>query len=240
MSLDIEGLERSVVAAVSPPEVLEIGGWLVPLADGPIGRAKSAVPLRHDVGPDLVDEIVAAYRARGLSPAFRLAEVPALDSVRKAVARHGLTGQQPTVMKLGDAGRMGAFSDAPARLLTRPDDAWTAVFMGEGFDPAEGSQRVAALSRSPGALYGAAGEGGATSAVGVATVVDGWGGVHGMRTAPAHRGHGYAGAILGAFGRALAAQGVARVVLQVEEPNPARRIYRRAGFEALWTYRYWR
>lgn len=237
---EIEALERDVVAAVAPPQVLEIGGWLIPMDAGTIGRAKSAVPLGHDVGPGAVDEIVDAYRARGFKPAFRLADVPELDAVRAAVARHGLTGQQPTVMKLGTAAGLAAMSEGPARLLERPDEAWAAVFTGEGFDPADGAHRVAALARSPRALYGAAGEAGATHAVGVATVGAAWGGIHGMRTAPAHRGRGHAGAILGAFGRALAARGADRVVLQVEEANPARRIYRRAGFSPAWTYRYWR
>ena len=45
---DIAVLERDTVAAVAPPEILEIGGWLAPLDNGTIGRAKSAVPLSHD------------------------------------------------------------------------------------------------------------------------------------------------------------------------------------------------
>ncbi len=237
---NLEALERSVVGAVAPTQSVEIGGWLVPLQAGPIGRAKSAVPLSHDPDISAIDTIVAAFRTRSLSPAFRLADVPGLDAARDAVARHGLTGQQPTVMKLGEVAALAAFADGPALLLPRPDAAWSAVFMGEGFDPEEGRLRAETLSRSPNALYGAAGEGGATHAVGVATVVDGWAGIHGMRTAPAHRGRGHAAAILGAFGRALLGQGVERVVLQVEEANSARRIYRRAGFTPLWTYRYWR
>jgi GNAT superfamily N-acetyltransferase len=237
---EVEALERDVVAAVAPPQVLEIGGWLVPLDDGTIGRAKSAVPLSHELDAAAVDEIVEAYRSRGLPPAFRLADVPGLDAVRAAVARHGLAGQQPTVMKLGEAAGLAALSDGPARLLDRPDEAWGAVFLGEGFDPVDGAHRIAALSRSPGALYGAAGEGGGTHAVGVASFGAAWAGVHGMRTLPAHRGRGHAAAILGILGRAMAQRGMARAFLQVEEANPARRIYRRAGFTPAWTYRYWR
>ncbi|RAK69128.1 GNAT family N-acetyltransferase [Phenylobacterium kunshanense] len=236
----IESLERATVEAVAPPEVLEIGGWIVPFDHGTIGRAKSAAPLRHDLDAAAVGEIVAAYRARGLPPAFRIADVPAFDEVRAALSAHGLTGQQPTVMKVGDVAALAAFSDAPARVLDRPDEAWAAVFLGEGFDPADGAHRVAALSRSPGAVYGAAGEGGLTQAVGVASFGQGWAGIHGMRTAPAARGRGHAGAILAALGRAMRARGIGRVFLQVEEGNPARRIYRRAGFAPVWTYRYWR
>ena len=131
-------------------------------------------------------------------------------------------------------------SEASARILTQPDEAWAAVFLGDGFDPIDGAHRVAVLTRSPDAAYGAAGEGGATHAVGVASFGARWAGIHGMRTRPAQRGKGHASAILGALGREAAARGFSKVALQVEAANPARRIYRRAGFRELWTYRYWR
>ncbi|HZZ67498.1 MAG TPA: GNAT family N-acetyltransferase [Phenylobacterium sp.] len=233
-------LERDTVAAVAPPELLEIGGWLVPLDDGTIGRAKSAVPLRHDVGLDALGEIEDAYRRRGLKPAFRIADVPSLAPVCAELTRRGFAPQQPTIFKTGSVSRLAAFSDAPARVLETPDAAWAGVFLGDGFDPVDGVHRVAALTRSPGAIYGAAGQGGATHAVGVMSFGVQWVGIHGMRTAPAHRGHGHAGAILAALGRAALGRGRTQVFLQVEEANPARRIYRAAGFAPIWRYHYWR
>jgi GNAT superfamily N-acetyltransferase len=237
---DVERLERDTVAAVAPPEVLEIGGWLVPLDNGTIGRAKSAVPLRHDIGPDAIGEIEAVYRDRGLKPRFRIADVPSLDAVCAELSRRGFAPEQPTIFETGSIVQLAVFSEASARILDKPDDAWAAVFLGDGFDPADGAHRVAALTRSPGAIYGAAGAGGATQAVGVMSFGAAWAGVHGMRTAPAHRGQGLAAAILGAMGREARARGVEQVFLQVEEANPARRIYRKAGFSAAWRYHYWR
>ena len=236
----IEGLERDTVAAVAPPQVLEIAGWLVPLDNGTIGRAKSAAPLRHDLGAEAIGEIEAAYRDRGLDPAFRIADVPSLGQVCAELSRRGFTARQPTVFKTGSVAQLAAFSEGSARVLNEPDDAWSAVFLGDGFDPADGAHRVAALTRSPDAVYGAAGEGGATQAVGVMSFGAGWAGIHGMRTAPAHRGKGLASAILAALGRAARARGVDHVFLQVEEANPARAIYRRAGFTPVWRYHYWR
>lgn len=237
----IEALERDVVAAVAPPETLEIGGWLVPLDNGTIGRARSAAPLSHDLGPEALDAIEAAFAARGLPPAFRVAETPGLAAVREGLAARGFTPRQPTVFKIGSADRLAAFSEASVRILKQPDEAWAAVFLGEGFDPVDGAHRVAALTRSPDAVYGAAGEGGATQAVGVMSFGETWAGVHGMRTAPAHRSQGHASAILAALGRVAQARGMGKVALQVEAPNAAARaIYRRAGFTELWTYRYWR
>ena len=237
---ELERLERDVVAAVGPREVVEIDGWLAPLEAGTLGRAKSAVPLRHDLGPEAIEAVETAYRARGLPPAFRVADVPGLAAVQAELARCGYAPTQPTIFKLGDMDRLAAFSEASARILEQPDAAWTAVFLGEGFDSADGAYRVAALTRGPAAAYGAAGDGGATQAVGVVSFGEAWAGIHGMRTAPAHRGKGHAAAILAALGRESAARGLARVFLQVEEANPARRIYRRAGFEMAWRYHYWR
>ena len=237
---DLESLERATVEAVAPPEILEIGGWLVPLDNGAIGRAKSAVPLSHDLGPEALDEIEAAYRQRGLSAGFRVADIDALEPVRADLSRRGYAAQQPTVFKTGLVSELAMFTEASATILTTPDDAWAAIFVGEGFDPVDGANRVAALARSPDALYAAAGEGGETQAVGVMTFGHGWAGFHGMRTALAHRGKGLASNILAALGQAARARGVERVFLQVEEGNPARRLYRKAGFTQAWRYRYWR
>ena len=237
---EIAVLERDTVAAVAPPETLEIGGWLVPLDNGTIGRAKSAVPLRHDLGSGALDEIIDAYRSRGLKAGFRLADVASLEPVCAELTRRGFAPEQPTIFKTGSVAELAAFSEASARILDRPDEAWAGVFLGEGFDPADGAHRVKVLTRSPGAIYAAAGEGGATHAVGVMSFGDVWAGVHGMRTAPAQRGKGHASAILAAMGRVAQARGSDRVFLQVEEGNPARRIYRAAGFTPVWRYRYWR
>jgi GNAT superfamily N-acetyltransferase len=237
---DVESLERATVEGVAPPEVLEIDGWLLPFAEGGMGRAKSAVPLRHDIGPAALDEIEAAYRDRGLTPAFRLADVPALTPVRMALAARGYGANQPTVVKTGSVDELAASSDGPVTILDRPDEAWTGLFAGEGFDRADSLYRAEALARSPGAAFAAAGTDGETHAVGVMSFGHGWAGIHGMRTGPAHRGKGYAAAILAALGREAQTRRLARVYLDVEEANPARQIYRRAGFSMIWRYEYWR
>ena len=54
---DIDSLERSIVAAVAPERVVEIGGWLAPLDPGPITRAKSAVPLTHAADPEAIADV---------------------------------------------------------------------------------------------------------------------------------------------------------------------------------------
>jgi GNAT superfamily N-acetyltransferase len=237
---EIAALERDTVNAVAPPEVVEIGGWRAPFDNGTIGRAKSAVPLSHDIGPEAIGEIVTAYLDRGLKPAFRIADAPGLGAVTDELARRGFAPQQPTIFKTGSTAAMARLSDGPALLLSEPSEAWSAVFLGDGFDRNDSVHRIAALTRSPDAVYGAAGEGADIQAVGVMSFGASWAGVHGMRTAPAHRGKGLASRILATLGAAAQARGVERVFLQVEEANPARRIYRAAGFVQAWRYHYWR
>jgi GNAT superfamily N-acetyltransferase len=237
--VDIEGLERAIVAAVAPERVVEMGGWLVPLDGGAIGRAKSAVPLAHAADADAIADVEQIYRAMRLPPAFRLAETDGLAGARDELRRRGYAPHTPTIMKLGTAAGLAGMSAAPAELQAAPDAGWIATFTGDGFDPDEGAQRVRNLTRSPDVLFGAVRESERTVAVGVISFGRGWGGIHGMRTAPDQRRKGHAGRILAAFGRAAVARGIERAVLQVVEDNPARSLYRAAGFAQAWRYSYW-
>ena len=205
-----------------------------------MARARSAVPLSHQNGPKAVDAIEAAYWTEGMNPQFRLADGGGLASVHATLGKRGYESFQPTVVKLGDVETLARFRDHPAEVLERPDTAWGEVFLGDGFDPEEGALRVAALSRAPDALYAAMREDGRTVAVGVVAFGHGWAGIHGMRTARDREGRGLASQILAGLGRAIQDRGVTRVYLQVEEKNPARKLYRKAGFRPAWTYRYWR
>ena len=240
---DVEAIERATVAAVAPREALEIGGWLVALNDGTIRRAASAVPLSHELAadPGVIDQIEAAYAARGLAPAFRVADIPGLEGVRAELARRGYGSEQPTLVKVGGAaGMIAAARGAAAQVAQAPDAGWARVFTSEGFDEADGRHRVAALTRSPDAVYGGVSEGDLTLAVGVAAFGHGWASVHGMRTDASRRGEGLAGRVLAGLATAAQARGVERVFLQVEEGNAgARSLYRRAGFTQAWRYFYW-
>lgn len=242
-SADIEAIERATLAAVAPEEVLEIGGWLVGLDPGSIRRAASAVPLAHDLPADhdILDQIEAAYAARGLRPAFRLADAPGLEAVRAELTRRGYGFEQPTLVKVAPVSAVQAVTDLPpAEVAPRPDEAWAAVFLGEGFDPVDGAYRVKALSRSPGARFGMVRDGGRTIAVGCGAYDHGWASFHGMRTDLARRGEGLAGRVLAGLAGEARSRGIGRAFLQVEEKNaPARALYRRAGFDLAWRYFYW-
>lgn len=240
---EVEAIERATLAAVAPPQVLELGGWLAAFDGGTIGRSRSAVPLRHDlrVDEDILDRLEAAFDDNGVDPRFRVADGEGLADVHAALAARGYAATQATLVKTGAASGLAALSARPAETNSRPDEAWRAVFLGEGFDQVDGAFRAKALTRGQDAVYAQVRDGGRTVAVGVAAFSFGWASVHGMRTEKARRGEGLAGRVLAGLAQAALARGVERVFLQVEEANaPARALYRRAGLAPRWRYHYWR
>lgn len=242
-SNQIELIERATLAAVSPAVVEEIPGWLLGLDPGTVGRAHSAVPLQH-AAPDesLLSDIEGRYAARGLAPVFRLPQVASFEPLCAALTRRGYVAAQPTQVQTGSASAMthGA-SAADVTLAALPDEAWAAVFQGEGFDPVDAVSRVQLLSRAKDAAFASVRVNGNVVAVGVGSFSHGWASVHGMRTLPSHRGQGLARSILGALAGAAQARKIEPVFLQVDAANiGAQALYRRAGLTTAWTYAYWR
>ena len=241
--LDVESVERATVAAVAPREVEELPGWLVAYDSVTVNRARSAVPLRHDApNATVVAEIFDRYRQRGGEPNFRVPQLAAMDGIERELSRLRLSPQQPTQVLVASAHDVArASADNNVRIATEPDDAWAGVFLGEGFDPADGASRVATLKRAKGSLFAGIRAGDAVIAGGVLALGHGWASIHGMRTALAHRGQGLATRVLAALAREALKQGHDRIALQVEVANDtATRVYKRCGFELAWVYAYWR
>lgn len=252
-------IERATLDAVPPSEREEHGGWLLGLDAGTVWRAKSAAPLTH--GTDLlasVDTVVARYRSAGLKPCFRMPDVPELGPVQDRLNAQGLTPGESTHVQWIEAHHLDTAlaktrgiatpCDAPSSGATevqvvfqnQPDETWCAVFLGEGFDPVDGASRTQILKRAVHAHYASVQVQGVTVAVGMGSYSQGWASIHGMRTLPAWRGRGYALAIMSRLLAEGQRRQLDRVFLQVEGSNAhARAIYRRLGFQDLWTYRYW-
>jgi GNAT superfamily N-acetyltransferase len=241
---EIEAIERATIAAVAHDAHEVIGPWILGLRPGSIGRAHSAAPLTHTLVRDegLIARIEAAYRARSMSPVFRVPEVEGLSSLAAALTERGYVPTQPTQVMRADLARVAEVADpGPAMLAERLDEDWASVFLGEGFDPKDGAQRVAVLSNSPGAVFAAVRDGAGTHAVGVLSLSDEWASLHGMRTRRDRRGQGLAGQVVARLARAALERGTSKVFLQVETGNaPALALYGRAGFAPLWRYHYWR
>ena len=251
---DVEAIERATLAALAPQDVDEKPGWLLPFGAGTVGRAHSAVPLRHDASIQASDIAIITdrYRARGLRPSLRIAAVPALVHLDAALTAQGLKPTQPTLTCVARVADLlnATHTATAAEFSTSPSPAWSQVYLGEGFDAVDGASRVQALSRATGSLYAYSVDPHAVSlelgqprmvATGVGSYGHGWLGIHGMRTLATHRKQGHASRIL----RALALQAQARAMdwayLQVDETNLAAwRLYESLGFTLAWRYVYWR
>ena len=240
---DIASLERATLDAVAPLDRQEIDGWLLPFDHTTIGRATSAVPLRHrNLDSQHIAAMESLYAARGLRAAFRVADVPGLVGIHAELVQRGYQAQQPTLVQVGSVQQMRAVChQEPACVRTKPDHAWSSVYVAEGFDPVDGAHRVQALSRSSHVVYACVVESGQSVAAGTAAMSQGWCSIHGMRTLPGQRGRGLAARVMAGLANAAAERQLTRIFLQVEEGNDAAlALYRRAGFTTAWRYQYWR
>ena len=250
----VEDIERATLHAVSPDRLVALPRWLLPLDACSIGRTHAAVPLTHELTEADVGQIAAieaVYRTDCLAPMFRL---PRGDSaVHRSLRSRGYSEHDPTwVMRCTlntDSALLGGTGDAGSAVsvavATSASEDWAAVFLGPGFDAADGAARAAHLGRASGTrFYSARSDGGdvpdGLHAVGAACWLGDWVGIHGMRTLAALRGRGLARAILRRMAQDAWAAGQRQLFLQVGADNPARLLYQRLGFAHSWTYAYWR
>ena len=253
---DIESLERATLDAVCPAAQSELPGWLLPFDAADIGRARSAIPLRHQsLDIALLPAIEQQYRDHGLPPCFRIADTPGLHhwqerlqalGYRKTDAVHvqiaSLADMQAAADLSTAATRLGSARERPkVTLLDAPAHAWASVYTALGFDVADGALRVQLLSRSRFARFAYVQSAGASLAAGTACISRDWLSVHGMRTLPHAQGQGLGKSLLTAFVGLARQRGISRAFLQVEADNaPALYLYLRFGFATAWTYHYWK
>lgn len=240
---DIEAIERATLAAVPPQRLVQWDHWLLAFDDGTVGRCRSAVPLRHVAPrPDSLGQIEARYAAAGLPPVLRVPQAAQFDALRDQLQARGFRRSKPTLVQTGAVEQLAGAGTGGRHVLVEPTPSveWEQLFLGEGFDPVDGASRLAILRRGRDSVFASVREQGGTVAVGAACFSEGWCGVHGMRTLPAHRGRGLAGAVLSALAQEASARGIGRCFLQVQEDNePARSLYAARGFGTAWTYAYW-
>jgi len=241
---EVHAVERATLAAVPPQRLEQRAGWLLAFDDGTVGRCHSAVPLRHEApASGWLDEIGRRYAGAGLPAVLRVPELPVFDGFRQQLQARGFGQAKPTLVQTGRVAALAGHGPGgvEVQLANAPDAAWEAVFLGEGFDPVDGASRLAILRRARGSVFASARDGGRVVAVGCGSFDHGWCGIHGMRTAPAQRCRGLAGAVLAALAQAAAARGLQRCFLQVETRNEAARsLYAGRGLTTAWAYAYWR
>ena len=125
---DIASLERATLDAVAPLEVQEMQDWLLPLDRSTIGRAKSAVPLRHaGLSVDALDSIETAYLNWGIEARFRLADVPGLNNIHHGLRAKGYGPERPTLVQVGSVSALLALTaTSTAEVGTSPSARWAA------------------------------------------------------------------------------------------------------------------
>jgi ribosomal protein S18 acetylase RimI-like enzyme len=222
--------------------VQEIDGWLLPFDNSTIGRAKSAVPVRHHhIEAAQLQAIESLYATRGLQAAFRVADVAGLANVRAELTRLGYVAKQATLVQIGTVAQMRSIClETPAQVDDAATPTWAAVYVAEGFDPVDGAHRVQALSRGRHVVFASIQESEQPIAAGTASLSQGWASIHGMRTVVQARGRGMASRVLAGLADTARQRHLSRVFLQVEEDNaPALALYGRAGFSTAWRYHYW-
>lgn len=238
----ITRLERNTRDAVAPLAQAEIDGWLIAMDRSTIGRATSAVPLRHhSLQVSDLDRVAALYAEQQLPAVYRLPDLPALEPLFDALRRRGFAPSQPTLVQLARSADVAALNDQPAaRWSATPTAEWASVYVAPGFDPVDGQHRQRALSRGQHTVYASVVQNDKPLCAGTAVYSQGWASLHGLRTVPDARGRGLATDLMACLAREALQRGLTEMYLQVEEDNPAVSLYRRAGFATAWRYHYWR
>lgn len=239
----IEAIERATLDAVPPERLDTWDTWLLGLDHGTVARAHSAVPLVH-VPPraDALEQLDLRYRAAGLRTMLRLPDVAAFDALRSELSAGGFVPSKPTFVQTAalDAVLARAATGTDVVITAIAGRDWEHVFLGDGFDAADGASRLAILRRGTHSLFASVRQDGRTVAVGAACLSHGWCAIHAMRTLPAWRGNGFATGIVGALLASARDRGMKRTFLQVEQANAgAQALYARLGYATAWGCAYW-
>ncbi len=242
---DVEAIERATLNALPPLRRVEDDRWILSANRGVIGRANSIVTLKG--GTDSLDAKLARaigfYIAADVAPAFRVSAFSGPEGLIAALEARGFSPEQTTlVMTVATEEAAGALAAVvPAGLAEGPDADWRALFMGPGVSKAEGEERASALQRAGDTIFAQTRAADDVTAIGALSGLDGWAGIHGMRTAAAYRRHGLARRVLRALVDQAQTRGFDRLFLQVEAANfGAIELYRSIGFVEAYRYDYWR
>ncbi|MGY1638743.1 GNAT family N-acetyltransferase [Geodermatophilus sp. SYSU D00742] len=236
--LDVVGLERVAARGWRGTEEAGLGDWLLRAGGGFTGRANSLL-VAGDPGlalPVAVDAVTRWYRERDLRPC---AQLPGRQA-RSADAAFAAAGweRDEDVLVLTAPLTTSPGGGVPVDLSPTPDDAWLAGYHHRGRPlPADAGE---VLTNAEDVVFASVRlDGGPPAAVARGVVTDDWLGVTAVTVAEEHRRRGLATAVMAALQRWAAGRGAQWVYLQVTSSNePARALYRRAGFIEHHRYHY--
>jgi len=220
-------------------EAARIGGWRLYASSGYSGRINACWPLGRPRLPaiEAVGRVEAWYAARRLPPRFKIVEGAAPGLVRRLVERGYQSGPATQTM----VGPTADLADPNVKVAEAADADFVRVFTADqGDDPGDAQERLEALGQIPAPRFFATAREAEPAAIGVCAVEGDWAGILAMRTDPQYRRRGFARRVLSTLLTSAKGAGATRSYLQVEAQNaPAVELYRGAGFEYAYSYRYY-
>lgn len=246
MTIAIDDLEHAAAPGWRAAEEDRLGDWLLRAAGGFTGRANSALAA-GDPGLPLSQAIGAVsrwYAERGLPAMIAVpypTGSPSGSALDRQLARLGWTirADAATVMTAA-AERVACQADpvdVPVDFDAAPDQAWLARYhyRGQNLPPVA----VQLLMSAPWQEFGSVRLDGDTIAIGRVAGDGAWAGLTAIEVAGEHRRRGLGRVVTAALAARAAANGAARLYLQVADDNlGARALYRQLGFSDHHGYHY--
>ncbi len=239
-------IEELAANAWPAPVTQVVGGWRLRFAWGVTRRANSVLANDHHGGPRLAErmELVEAFYARrGLPARYQISPASRPGGLDAALADRGYLRRLRVLVLCAPLAsvleRLPPPGDRVA-LAGEPDADWLETlrallgYYGDG-----SAVRRTLRGVGPPSAYAAIRRHGRPLAIGRAVAERGFAGVYGMATLPEARGQGLGTAVLATLAEWAADHGATRLYLQVDHDNAgAVRLYRHAGFEAVYAYHY--
>jgi len=242
-------IEPQAIASWPARETMTLHGWLLRFTNGFTHRGNSVATL-HFVGTDLqeaIETVEREYRRRALRPMFQIASSVAPSDLATSLLARGYQVVAPTFVLIGTPTRIcDRLPETPGvRTAHEPDEGFVSLVLEGSRSHDDGRERIEILSRqnlvASSRTCATVEVDGKIVACGTGALTDEHVGVNMMRTRPEYRRQGYARCVLKAIAQWAAEQGAKRLYLGVEMENArAIALYRSAGFEPGYAYRYYR
>lgn len=249
-------IERAVFMSAPPDELVEVDPWLVGIDGGGSLRSCSAAPAFFNNLASLeesLSDVIEVFRAAGKVPILRVPCTAEFERFRVRLLDRGYVPFNSVEVIAGKVekllprrGRENA--DCRIRIEDFADADWCNAYVAMDKSVPVGLSRVASASRAQRGVFALASvyePGPGVSRVpvscGYGSYCSGWFSIHGLRTAFAHRGAGYAFNVVGALARHATTMGVDDVfLLSFPSSQAMKRVLLRLGFRVLWSHDYWR
>ena len=233
-------MELAHVHAWPAGDTLDLDGWLWRCGGGGSQRANSVSTVRF-TGGDVeaaIDDVERRYRARGAPARFHTFDLTEPADLAERLGARGYRGGETTLTMFAPPRPVAA----PAGVVTlaEPDGGWLDVYLGAITESRRAANtKILANIPRPCALF-ACRRNDETISTALCVVSHGCAVVECIATRESARRQGGAEAVMQALLAWAAHQAVSMIGLQVVEANaPAIALYRRLGFVAHATNRFW-